>query len=140
MIVPYTTSLLPHYLFPLFCCICSTAFMLYVYFLVCSSWVSSPHQLHEGSSLSFVFTHPQCLEEHLEQSQCSANALHITGEICQCQLRGMPQETVFRNIKCLGLPWSGKIPHTEEQLSLCTITTDACGPIAHALQQEKPPQ
>ena len=54
-------------------------------------------------------------------------------------------------------PWSGKIPHATEQLSLCTTTTkpalrayepqlvspratttEARAPRAHALQQEKP--
>ena len=56
-------------------------------------------------------------------------------------------------------PWSGKIPHATEQLSLCTTilslcsrarkpqllslhaaTTEAHAPGAHAPQQEKPPQ
>ena len=37
-------------------------------------------------------------------------------------------------------PWSGKIPHAAEQLSLCTTTTEPMYPRAHALQQEKPPQ
>ena len=34
----------------------------------------------------------------------------------------------------------GLIPHAAEQLSLCTTTTEACKPRAHAPQQEKPPQ
>ncbi|KAJ8794086.1 hypothetical protein J1605_019078 [Eschrichtius robustus] len=49
-------------------------------------------------------------------------------------------------------PWSGKIPHASEQLSLCATTTEpvlqsprgttpeAQAPRACALQQEKPPQ
>ena len=37
-------------------------------------------------------------------------------------------------------PWSGKIPHPLEQLSLGATTTEACVPRAHAVQQEKPPQ
>ena len=49
-------------------------------------------------------------------------------------------------------PWSGRIPLTEEQLSLCATTakpklwgpcatnTEANVPRACALQQEKPPQ
>ena len=37
-------------------------------------------------------------------------------------------------------PWSGKIPHATEQLSLCTTTTKAHVPRAWALQQKKPPQ
>ena len=48
-------------------------------------------------------------------------------------------------------PWSRKIPHSMEQLSLCATTiepvlespgiatTEAQHPRAHALQQEKPP-
>ena len=49
-------------------------------------------------------------------------------------------------------PWSGRIPHSAEQLSPCAttaesalwspqaITTEALVPRACALQQEKPPQ
>ena len=35
-------------------------------------------------------------------------------------------------------PWSRKIPHGAEQLSLCTTTAEARVPGAGALQQEKP--
>ena len=31
-------------------------------------------------------------------------------------------------------PWSGKIPHAVEQLSLCTTTTEAHAPRAHTSQ------
>ena len=37
-------------------------------------------------------------------------------------------------------PWSGKIPHAAEQLSLCATTTEARVPRARAPQQKKPPQ
>ena len=37
-------------------------------------------------------------------------------------------------------PWSRKIPHAAEQLSLCTTTTEAHVPRSWALQQKKPPQ
>ena len=37
-------------------------------------------------------------------------------------------------------PWSGKIPHASEQLSLYATTTEARVPRARALQQEKPLQ
>ena len=35
-------------------------------------------------------------------------------------------------------PWLGKIPSTSEQLTPCAATTEAPGPRACALQQEKP--
>ena len=35
-------------------------------------------------------------------------------------------------------PWSGKIPHALEQLSLCTTTAEAHRPRAHALQHRSP--
>ena len=35
-------------------------------------------------------------------------------------------------------PWSGKIPHAVEQLTLCAMTTEAHTPRGCALQQEKP--
>ena len=37
-------------------------------------------------------------------------------------------------------PWSGKIPHAMEQLSLCATATEARAPRAHAPQQETPLQ
>ena len=37
-------------------------------------------------------------------------------------------------------PWSGKIPHAAEQLSLCATTTEARASRARAPQQETPPQ
>ena len=37
-------------------------------------------------------------------------------------------------------PWSGKISHAAEQLSLCATTTEARALRARAPQQEKPPQ
>ena len=37
-------------------------------------------------------------------------------------------------------PWSGKIPHAMEQLSLPAATTEAHAPRARAPQQEKPPR
>ena len=53
----------------------------------------------------------------------------LTGEESTCQCRGHGFD-----------PWSGKIPHAQEQLSLCTATAEAHGPGAHALQHEKPLQ
>ena len=101
-------------------------------FIMVSSY---QHQLHAGSSLSFVFIHPQRLDWHLEQSQCSANALHNDWRNMSVSVkRYAPRNCVFRNIKCLGLPWSGKTPHTKEQLSLCTTATEDHEHIAHALQ------
>ena len=50
---------------------------------------------------------------------------------------------VVQYLQCRGHvfnPWSGKIPHAAEQLSLCTTTTEAHVPRAWALQQKKWPQ
>ena len=125
--------------------LCSAAFALQPSCCMFISWfVHHGSPLHISSmraALCPLCSHiPSAWKSAWNRVSAQQMLYTITGEICQCQLRGMPQETVFRNIKCLGLPWSGKSPHTEEQLSLCTITTDACRPIAHALQQEKPPQ
>ena len=49
-----------------------------------------------------------------------------SGKESTCQCRGHGFE-----------PWSGKIPHATEQLSLCATTTEACAPRSCAPQQEK---
>ena len=77
-------------------------------------------------------------------SECSGKGVTLPGKeallvIC---VEDFPQavKNLPANAGDTGLdPWSGKIPHASEQLSLCTTTTEARVPRACALQQEKPP-
>ena len=60
-------------------------------------------------------------------------------------MRDFPGGAVVKNLPANARghgfqPWSGKIPHAAEQLSLCTTTTEALVPRSCALQQEKPLQ
>ena len=66
---------------------------------------------------------------------------------CEDSQKDFPGGSVVRESACqcrgLGLnPWSGKIPHDEGQLSLCSraLELQLLRPRACVLQQERPPR
>ena len=78
---------------------------------------------HHTSQSQYMYTQ----HTHIDRHKRDFSGGPVVKSSCQCRRQGFN-------------PWSGKIPHARELLSLCTTGTEPRHPRARVPQQEKSPQ